>query len=363
MIKHTPPKIDAASAWLLEQLRTADTSLHKLWLADENTLTLAGDNAAQKSNLRVITNRFDVAHTLRQQSFEVQLSDFDFSAIEDCSLELVYYRISKEKPVVYHLFNESFAKLKVGGRLLICGKKNEGIKTYFSKLKKIWKGDSLLEKQGDNYVGYLVKGCDQASEIFDTKDYYALRQVNETPSCQGSSTLKIHSKPGLFGWNKIDQGSAFLCEHLQALIDSRKTPCESVLDLGCGYGYLSLMLKDSAIARRVATDNNAAAVQAASENFKHNQMEVEVFLDDCASNIDERFDLIVCNPPFHQGFSIDGDLSDKFLRNARAHMKTGACALFVVNQFIPLERKAGEHFSKISQVANNGSFKLVLLET
>ena len=363
MNKTTPTKIDAASAWLLEQLRVADPSMQKLWLADENTLSLTDDKAAQKTNLKVITNRFDVAHRLQQQSFKVQLSDFDFADIDNNSLDQVYYRISKEKPVVYHLFNESFTKLKLGGRLLICGKKNEGVKTYFSKLKKMWKGDALLTKQGDNYVGYVVKQSDVAGEVFDTKDYHSLRPVAEIPSRNEINALTIHSKPGLFGWNKIDQGSAFLTEHLQALIDSRDKPCDSVLDLGCGYGYLSLMLKAFPITRRVATDNNTAAVLAATENFKRNQVEVDVKLDDCAANIDETFDLIVCNPPFHQGFSIDGDLTDKFLRNTRTHMNKGACALFVVNQFIPLERKAGELFNKVSQLANNGSFKLVLLET
>src|SRR5690606_9948663 len=78
--------------------------------------------------------------------------------------------------------------------------------------------------------------------------------------------LTIHSKPGLFGWNKIDQGSEFLIQSLPAMLGTMPRPPASLLDLGCGYGYLTLMTKDLPLQGRVLTDNNAAALFTARHN-------------------------------------------------------------------------------------------------
>lgn len=354
---------DLATQWLLEQLRLAPSNKEQLWLADENTLGDIDAIAASGHQLRFISNRCDVNTGLKALGHDCAFSDFDLQYIEDNSVDCIYYRVSKEKPVVHHIVNQCFLKLKSGGKLLISGQKNEGIKTYFSKIKSLLGGDARLEKQGRLYAGFVQKSESPAEpteeQYLDAQQYTSLRPVAETET--GEHAIQIHSKPGLFGWNKIDQGSQFLCAELPGILDSLQRAPKSLLDLGCGYGYLSLMSKRFELKKRWATDNNAAAVRAASHNFTLNKMDVTVVTDDCGANIRETFDLVLCNPPFHQGFSIDGDLTDKFLRNTHARLNKGGTAVFVVNQFIPLERKAGKRFSRVKLAADNGSFKLIQL--
>ena len=110
-----------------------------------------------------------------------------------------------------------------------------------------------------------------------------------------------------------------------------------------------------------ATDNNAAALLAAAENLKAVTADYKVIAADAGNNIVERFDAVWCNPPFHQGFSVDGDMSDKFLRATKRLLSSSGRALFVVNTFIPLERSAKKHFRSVEVLANNGSFKLIAL--
>lgn len=64
---------------------------------------------------------------------------------------------------------------------------------------------------------------------------------------------------------------------------------------------------------------------------------------------------------FHQGFSVDGDMAVKFLSATKRLLNRSGQALFVVNNFIPLEQKAKAYFRYIDVLANNGSFKLVAL--
>jgi 16S rRNA (guanine1207-N2)-methyltransferase len=312
---------------------------------------------------RFICNRWDVNKGLENLGLNSAFTDFDFSNIENNTVDSIYYRVSKEKPVVHYIANQCFLKLKTGGKLLIIGQKNEGIKTYFTKIKNLFGGDAKLEKQGLLYAGYVFKSENQAPPAedlyLDAQQYTTIRPVAETKSAEHS--IHIHSKPGIFGWNKIDQGSLFLCSELPSILAALTNAPKSLLDLGCGYGYLSLMSKRFDLNKRWATDNNAAAVHAASHNFALNNMDVTVIADDCGSNISETFDLVLCNPPFHQGFSIDGDLTNKFLRNTHARLNKGGTAVFVVNQFIPLERKAEKLFTQVSLAADNGSFKLIQL--
>jgi len=354
---------DFANQWLIEQLRQAPRNNTQLWLADENTLGDIELIAASGHQLRFISNRCDVDAGLRALNLNSTYNDFDFEGIENNSVDCIYYRVSKEKPVVHHIANQCFAKLKAGGRLLISGQKNEGIKTYFTKIKNLLGGEAKLEKNGLIYTGFVRKLGSQAQapeeQYLDAQQYTTLRPVAETVS--GEHSIEIHSKPGVFGWNKIDQGSQFLWSELPEILASLSRAPESLLDLGCGYGYLSLMGKRLELKKRWATDNNAAAVRAARHNFELNGMDVTVLADDCGTSIRETFDLVLCNPPFHQGFSIDGDLTHKFLRNTHARLNTGGTAVFVVNQFIPLERKAKKVFKQVKLAADNGSFKLIQL--
>ena len=85
----------------------------------------------------------------------------------------------------------------------------------------------------------------------------------------------------------------------------------------------------------------------------------EVRAADCGGGIDERFDLVLCNPPFHQGFGVERDLSERFVAAARRLTANDGMALFVTNAFIPIERIARAHFRDVNRVVENGRFKLV----
>lgn len=72
-----------------------------------------------------------------------------------------------------------------------------------------------------------------------------------------------------------------------------------VLDLGTGSG-INALAAASAGATVVATDINAAALQAAKANAERNHLTTHIsFLNtDLYDDVDERFDLIVFNPPY-----------------------------------------------------------------
>ena len=195
-----------------------------------------------------------------------------------------------------------------------------------------------------------------AGERLDDKDYSSLRPIFEL---NGRAVI---SKPGLFGWDKQDQGSALLIECAEQFLQQCERQPQSLLDLGCGYGYLSLSsYRWSQIETRWATDNNAAAVKCMQVNAQAHCLDVTVSADDCGQRIGDQFDLILCNPPFHQGFSVDSSLTDKFLHNSHKRLNPHGTALFVVSQFIGLEEKAAGIFCQVTQLKSDGQFKVLAL--
>src|SRR5690606_1729416 len=94
-------------------------------------------------------------------------------------------------------------------------------------------------------------------------------------------------------------------------------------------------------------------------NFDRAGLDVDVILDDCGASVQERFDLILCNPPFHHGFSANRELTERFLTRTSQLLAPQGLAMFVVNQFIPLETVAADYFGKIDTLAANNSFKVI----
>ncbi len=359
---------DPALQWLVQAIQQ-NQARKALWLLDENT-DAAQISQAPNSAIHLLSNRWDLAEQARKQGWNASFNDIDFSAFDDNSLDCVYYRISKEKPLVHQVFNQAWRCLKPGGQLFLAGLKNEGTKTFIDKLAKLWGCDKSMEKLGLAYVAILTKQLNYSpDQALDSSDYPQLRPIAPPDEvAELLQPLQIFSKPGQFGWNKIDQGSWLLVQHLSAFIASFAKLPTSCLDLGCGYGFLSLTTSRLAITASIntwyATDNNAAALTSASCNLAQiasPSQQVRVFADNCAASMNEKVDLIICNPPFHQGFSVESELTERFLLAAKRLLNPGGCAIFVVNQFIPLERKAKPLFRDVKTLTNNGSFKLIAL--
>ncbi len=349
--------IDLPSQWITQKIQHC-TQGNNLWCCDENALHQITDTHLWPHKPLFISNRYDIAQHAKKLGFESHFNDFDLSGILDNSVDHFFYRISKEKAVVHHLINEALRILKPQGILYLSGQKNEGIKTYIEKASILLGSEKKIQKEGQHYSSQVHKNQNPlalSNTFLDDHNYAELR------ACISFYEQAIYSKPGQFGWNKIDHGSEFLITEIHKIFTDRPVNIERCLDLGCGYGLLSIASKHLPIKERVLTDNNAAALISARHNCKHLGLNAEIVTSDAGNTINGKFDLILCNPPFHQGFNIDGDLTDKFLFSTKQLLASSGVAYFVVNQFIPLEKKAQPHFKVVKVIAQNKSFKAIEL--
>ena len=133
-------------------------------------------------------------------------------------------------------------------------------------------------------------------------------------------------------------------EFLAAQINSRLVDADSeVLDMGTGSGVCAVFAARHA-RRVVAVDINSAAVRCAGINALLNQLEhkIDVRHGDLFAPVpEERFDLILFNPPFLLGAPRDdrdrawrsNDVAQRFAAGLGAHLKPGASALVLLSSF------------------------------
>jgi release factor glutamine methyltransferase len=148
-------------------------------------------------------------------------------------------------------------------------------------------------------------------------------------------------------------------EFLASQIDSRLVPrdCE-VLDMGTGSGICAVFAAKHA-RRVVAVDINLAAVRCAGINALLNHVEHKIDLrhgDLFAPVLEERFDLVLFNPPFVQGPPRDdrdrawrsNDVAERFAAGLGAHLKPAGSALVLLSTFgdgyVFLEEFRKQHF-------------------
>ncbi|CAA0091511.1 Ribosomal RNA small subunit methyltransferase C [Zhongshania aliphaticivorans] len=341
---------DSALAALYSQFSSLGSQVW--WFADEHIADMSlpfADNAWQ-----CFTNRCDIAKQLQDTGYQVLLGDFDIP-LEMPSPQTICYRVSKEKAVVHHILNQALARLPLGGCLLLSGHKNDGLHSYAKKAAALIGTQAEIKKQdGGAYLAKIIKQSSPQERLNDS-DYPRIREIAQTP--------QLFSKPGVFGWQKLDRGSELLISQLHSYLAKVERLPTRVADIGCGYGYLSVMaaqiLPD---AEWLLTDNNAAAILAAQKNCSVHHLKAEIVLADCAAGLQGPVDLVLCNPPFHQGFAVAGSLTDRFLAAAHRLLTKQGCALFVVNQFIPLERKALGLFGASQVLLEQDGFKVVSLQ-
>ncbi|MCL1988966.1 MAG: methyltransferase [Firmicutes bacterium] len=102
---------------------------------------------------------------------------------------------------------------------------------------------------------------------------------------------------GVFSVGKIDYATETLLKKIPPLQGS-------LLDMGCGFGCIGIILAKQYNLDLVQADINPRAVRLTAENAKKNGVISQVIQSDKFGNISQLFNTIVINPPIHAGKKI-----------------------------------------------------------
>lgn len=185
----------------------------------------------------------------------------------------------------------------------------------------------------------------------------------ETSQSEHDVILPLRSYGGVFSGSRSDRGGELLAA--AALRELRKitTPGMQMLDLGCGNGSVSLrLLRESnpqQIAAILATDIDADAVISATMNLVHDNR-VTVTWDDAGGRIHPNtIDLVLLNPPFHEGTKIDMTLVRPLLDAAHRVLRAGGVLLLVHNSHARYRGAVEKRFKNVTQVERDAVFTVL----
>ena len=138
-------------------------------------------------------------------------------------------------------------------------------------------------------------------------------------------TIEFTSDLGVFSKDKIDFGSRLLVENYLKL----GLPQVSVLDVGCGYGFIGLTLAKFKNTNSTLIDINKRAVHLAEMNIKNNKIvNAHAFESYIYENVTDKYDVIITNPPIRAGREVVMGI----LKGASEHLNDDGSLWFVIRK-------------------------------
>lgn len=281
-------------------------------------------------NLQIWQPMHDKAQVLDYTQAE-RFSDLDYAL---CLLP-------KQKQEAQHCLAQAAAALKEGGLLVAAAANDAGGKRLPSLFEALGL-EPISESKHKCRVVWAHKK-DVRQDIINT---WLTEGQMQNVTIAGQNYI---SKPGLFGWNEADKGSALLLSYIENLKGAGA-------DFGCGYGFLSknILQQHQDITKLYALDVDSSAVEACVRNAP-----VEAIWHDLRKKPNlPILDFIVMNPPFHAGKKTDISLGVAMLQTAAQCLKKGGTLYMVANKQLPYEAVLERAFFKVLKCAEEKGFKI-----
>lgn len=163
----------------------------------------------------------------------------------------------------------------------------------------------------------------------------------------------------LFSREKLDIGTRFFLEHLPQ--GSFKT----ILDLGCANGIIGIAAKKlNPAAEVIFSDESSMAIQSAMANYRNcfaDQPGQARFLwTHCYENQEPgSVDLVLCNPPFHQGNRLDDLIARQMFRDAHRALTPGGKLRVIGNWHLQYPGALARIFGQSEIIARHPKFVIV----
>jgi len=196
------------------------------------------------------------------------------------------------------------------------------------------------------------RGHGKARLILATRDHRTPEPVPLRRWLWPETEWPVLNAPGVFSGGSPDPGTRTLLSHLPPL---RGT----VLDLGCGNGVLGL-----AAAHRnedvdvVFVDSDMAAIRSARATWDASGLThpVQFFHRDVLSGLKDPVDVVLCNPPFHEGGAQTSAIAARMFAAAASVLTDNGVLAVVANRHLGHDVRLGRHFDDVQPVSRHPRF-------
>lgn len=190
-------------------------------------------------------------------------------------------------------------------------------------------------------------------EHYFTNNNNLKSEIRELSYIYNGKPFTFLSDNGVFAKNKIDYASKLLVESFLKLVDTRVEDC-NLLDVGCGYGYMGIVIGGILKCNVDLVDVNKRAVHLSERNIKLNNVKGRAFESNAYECVKNKYKYIITNPPIRAG----KDVVLNILANAKGHLLDDGEIWFVINkdQGAKSIKKIMDEYYKVEVVAKSKGF-------
>lgn len=267
----------------------------------------------------------------------------DFGIETKKNAELLVFYWTKNKQEVQFQLMQLLANAPIEQEVLIIGENRCGVRSV----------ENMLSHYGDIAKIDSARRCGLYHFCLKKQPHFSLDSYWKTYLHPQLNGLKIYSLPGVFSAQELDVGTNLLLSTLDQTLRGK------VLDIGCGAGVIGVYIKQrSPNVTLTMSDIHAMALASAQRTLHENQLTGEVVASDVFSHIEGKFDLIISNPPFHDGIDTAYRAVEALISQAKWHLVQGGELRIVANAFLPYPDLLDRHFGSHQVLAKTNKFKV-----
>ncbi len=293
---------------------------------DNIALLLAEDNIAAAKAVEI--SFFNKKSTLQHTAFHDYTLHHQPDTVDVAVMNLLY---QPGTAWVMHGLQIAAYALRPGGVLYATGAKERGILSTAKHMQTLFGNIETLE---------ISKG----------QRVVRARKLMKQPLLESIQDVTV------FASSKLDDGTRHLLSALEVY------PTDEALDIGCGAGFLGLHIARLATQGTVTmVDVSLAAVNVAQRAVEQSGLtNLRVLASDGVEAVrNQRFDLIVTNPPFHLGGIQTLEIGERFIREAAQILRPQGRFYLVANRFLKYEAALQTHFKEVEEVEGDTRYKIM----
>ncbi len=347
------------STVLLAENVQAVTGEHLLWIGSYHGAAVA--SLAQRfplTQLSILENN-EIARQLTRQTLQanqvhnaVMIDEISVLPAQAEQFVAAVIDLPKGRRLLQRYLIEAWHALKPGSFLFLSGANDLGVHSAVKDAATLFgEGTNLAYRKGNRIVRFYKEGHDFPSEPSWLHENHPCNWHPFTIDLPNRN-LRLESLPGVFAHNRLDDGTRLLIDHLPDLAGAR------VVDLGCGVGVIGLLAALAGANTVDLLDVDWLALAAARRNIEaYNLSNARLLASDGLSSVlDQTYDCILSNPPFHSGKGVEFEMARQFIRQSAHVLRPGGELRLVANRFIRYDQVLNTYFHQTRPVAENNQF-------
>jgi len=255
-------------------------------------------------------------------------------------------RLPKAREELEMSLHAAAMSLRGGGRLWVYGANDEGARSAVEQIRQVMGSAATVATGGRCRVVETERPA-RMPKLRGTLERWRSEEDLDLPPLPA----RWVSYPGVFAHGRVDAGTLALVRSIPSL-----HPGARVLDFACGSGLLGAYV----VARNpdVAVDfldADAVALAAVEANVPGAR---RILSDGFSEAGNARYDLIVSNPPYHEGKEQTERILTDLVRAAPAHLTPEGTLLLVTQRRLPVRPHLETAFRAVRVILDEGPYRI-----